>query len=127
MVIVFFICHLLPLVVNVLELARIVILPLTQLSNLLVTFNSSVNFIIYITYGKKFKKIFLQLFSKRTFQEWWQRRRRYRSWKRRQQIRFINFQLHKIFHNFSSRKRKYRKILIKSGIFRIVLEISGGK
>ena len=35
---------------------------LTQTSNLLVTLNSSVNFIIYIIYGEKFQRIFLQMF-----------------------------------------------------------------
>lgn len=33
-------------------------------SNLLVTLNSSVNFIIYVIFGEKFKRIFLQLFCK---------------------------------------------------------------
>lgn len=34
------------------------------ISNLLVTMNSSVNFIIYVIFGEKFKRIFLQLFCK---------------------------------------------------------------
>ena len=38
---------------------------LTQISNLLVTLNSSVNFIIYCIYGDKFKKIFCLIFCKR--------------------------------------------------------------
>lgn len=43
----------------------IAITPLTQVSNLLVTLNSSVNFIIYIIYGEKFQRLFLLLFCKR--------------------------------------------------------------
>ena len=38
---------------------------LTQISNLLVTLNSSVNFIIYCIYGDKFKKLFCQIFCRR--------------------------------------------------------------
>ena len=43
----------------------IVITALTQVSNLLVTLNSSVNFIIYIIYGEKFQRLFLLIFCKR--------------------------------------------------------------
>ena len=35
---------------------------LTQVSNLLVTLNSSVNFIIYCIFGEKFKRIFCNIF-----------------------------------------------------------------
>ena len=35
--------------------------PLTQTNNLLVTINSSVNFIIYCIFGHKFKRIFISL------------------------------------------------------------------
>ena len=35
---------------------------LIQVSNLLVTINSSVNFVIYCIFGNKFKQTFLQLF-----------------------------------------------------------------
>ena len=35
--------------------------PLTQTNNLLVTINSSVNFIIYCIFGHKFKRIFITL------------------------------------------------------------------
>jgi len=38
---------------------------LTQISNMLVTLNSSVNFIIYCIYGDKFKKIFCLIFCQR--------------------------------------------------------------
>ena len=37
---------------------------LTQISNLLVTLNSSVNFVIYCIYGEKFKRLFCYLFCK---------------------------------------------------------------
>lgn len=43
----------------------VAITPLTQVSNLLVTLNSSVNFIIYIIYGEKFQRLFLMIFCKR--------------------------------------------------------------
>ena len=38
---------------------------LTPVSNLLVTLNSSVNFIIYCIFGEKFKRLFCQLFCGR--------------------------------------------------------------
>ena len=38
---------------------------LTQISNLLVTMNSSVNFIIYCIFGEKFKRLFCHLFCSR--------------------------------------------------------------
>ncbi len=44
----------------------IAVTPLTKVSNLLVTLNSSVNFIIYIIYGEKFQRLFLFIFCKRT-------------------------------------------------------------
>ena len=37
---------------------------LTQVSNLMVTLNSSVNFIIYCIYGEKFRRLFCYLFCK---------------------------------------------------------------
>ena len=37
---------------------------MTQVSNLLVTLNSSVNFIIYCIYGEKFRRLFCYLFCK---------------------------------------------------------------
>ncbi|CAG9836862.1 unnamed protein product [Diabrotica balteata] len=65
-VVVFFICNLLPLVINIIETFQVQI-PfeldyLLQTSNLLVTINSSVNFIIYVIFGEKFKRLFLILF-----------------------------------------------------------------
>ncbi|CAL4059958.1 unnamed protein product, partial [Meganyctiphanes norvegica] len=61
-VIIFFICNLLAFVINILELIEFVVDELTQFSNLLVTINSSVNFIIYCIFGQKFRKYFLKLF-----------------------------------------------------------------
>jgi hypothetical protein len=63
---VFFVCNLLPLVINIIDtywpslnLSRLV-----NTSNLLVTINSSVNFIIYVIFGEKFKRLFLVLFCR---------------------------------------------------------------
>jgi len=64
-VMVFFACNVLALVVNVLELLAIEITALTHVSNLLVTLNSSVNFIIYCIYGDKFRRLFCYIFCKR--------------------------------------------------------------
>ncbi|XP_034250339.1 FMRFamide receptor-like [Thrips palmi] len=62
-VMVFFMCNILALVANVMEAFNGVILdPLIKTSNLLVTINSSVNFVIYVIYGEKFKRLFLKLF-----------------------------------------------------------------
>ena len=65
-VIVFFVCNILALVVNILEVFEYNIIALHNVSNLLVTFNSSVNLIIYCIFGEKFKRIFCQLFCHRT-------------------------------------------------------------
>ena len=40
--------------------------PLTQTNNLLITVNSSVNFIIYCIFGEKFKRIFFKMFCSMT-------------------------------------------------------------
>merc|ERR1719270_3165614 len=61
-VLVFFICNILALVVNILEVLGIEHIGVNNISNLLVTLNSSVNFIIYCIFGDKFKRIFLRLF-----------------------------------------------------------------
>ena len=42
--------------------------PLTQTNNLLITINSSVNFIIYCIFGEKFKRIFFKMFCSLTGQ-----------------------------------------------------------
>lgn len=65
-VLVFFLCNLLPLVTNSFELFFENQLekldPLVKTSNLLVTINSSVNFVIYVIFGEKFKRVFLKMF-----------------------------------------------------------------
>ncbi|XP_029160326.1 FMRFamide receptor isoform X2 [Nylanderia fulva] len=68
-VVVFLICNILPLVSNAYE--TFIEDPshwMVQFGNLLVTINSSINFIIYVIFGRKFKRIFLKLFcSSRLF------------------------------------------------------------
>lgn len=59
---VFFVCNVLAFIINILELMAIVVEELTMTSNLLVTINSSVNFIIYCIFGQKFRKLLLQMF-----------------------------------------------------------------
>lgn len=59
---VFFVCNVLAFIINILELMDIVVEELTMTSNLLVTINSSVNFIIYCIFGQKFRKLLLQMF-----------------------------------------------------------------
>ena len=65
-VIVFFLCNILAFSVNILELSGYVTFThfdnLVKFSNLLVTVNSSANFIIYCIFGQKFKNIFLRQF-----------------------------------------------------------------
>lgn len=63
-VLVFFICNLLALLVNVLELLDFVelVAKLGNVSNLLVIINSSGNILIYCTFGKKFRTVFMQIF-----------------------------------------------------------------
>lgn len=65
-VIVFLSCNIIALLINIIEAFTGEIHDrLVKTSNLLVTINSSVNFIIYVTFGEKFKRIFLLLFCKR--------------------------------------------------------------
>lgn len=67
-VVVFFLCNILALVTNILEaFYEIIEDPLVKTSNLLVTINSSVNFIIYVIFGEKFKRLFLRLFCTHSF------------------------------------------------------------
>ena len=61
-VLVFFVCNVCALVSNILEVMDINCTRLNNVSNLLVTLNSSVNFIIYCIFGDKFKRIFFRLF-----------------------------------------------------------------
>lgn len=62
---VFFVCNVLAFIINVLELLDIVVPELTTTSNVLVCFNSSVNFIIYCIFGQKFRRLFLKMFCGR--------------------------------------------------------------
>ncbi|XP_054733452.1 FMRFamide receptor [Anastrepha obliqua] len=67
-VIVFFLLNFLALVVNINEaFYHTIDHSLTKISNLLVTLNSSANFLIYVIFGEKFKRIFLLIFFKRRF------------------------------------------------------------
>ena len=63
-VLVFFICNLLALLVNVLELLKFheLVTKLGNISNCLVIINSSGNILIYCTFGKKFRTVFMQIF-----------------------------------------------------------------
>ena len=62
-VIVFFLCNVLALVVNILEhLFHKQFDQMININNLLITLNSSVNFIIYCIFNDKFKRIFCKLF-----------------------------------------------------------------
>lgn len=67
-VIVFLCCNILALVLNIAEAFYDYINEhIVKTSNLLVTINSGVNFIIYVIFGEKFRRIFLLLFCKRRF------------------------------------------------------------
>lgn len=62
-VVVFLICNLLALVSNVLEAFYGETIDfLVESGNLMVTINSSVNFVIYVIFGEKFKRLFFKLF-----------------------------------------------------------------
>lgn len=65
-VLVFFLCNVLPLVTNAFEVFEgdefENLDPLVKTSNLLVMINSSVNFVIYVIFGEKFKRVFLKMF-----------------------------------------------------------------
>ncbi|XP_066586859.1 FMRFamide receptor [Prorops nasuta] len=67
-VVVFIICNILPLASNIQE--TFISDPptwLIKVGDLLVTINSSINFIIYVIFGRKFKRIFLRLFCSSRF------------------------------------------------------------
>ena len=55
-VIVFVFCNVLAMVSNMLDAQKIDAVPVTQVSNLLVTINSSINLFIYCAFGKRFRK-----------------------------------------------------------------------
>ncbi|KAG8186389.1 hypothetical protein JTE90_026807 [Oedothorax gibbosus] len=61
---VFLACNILALLVNVVEYFDVFLPPLVWVSNLLVTVNSSVNFVIYCIFGRKFKRTFLVVFCR---------------------------------------------------------------
>lgn len=64
-VVVFFFFNVLAMYINIIEaFCNKILEGHIMLSNLLVTLNSSVNFIIYVIFGEKFKRIFLLLFCK---------------------------------------------------------------
>ncbi|XP_022235096.1 FMRFamide receptor-like [Limulus polyphemus] len=67
-VVVFLICNVTAFIVNILEYFDVYWGSLANLSNLLVTLNSSVNFIIYCIYGHKFKQTLFLIFCKQKLQ-----------------------------------------------------------
>lgn len=65
-VVVFLLCNVWALISNVAEsFYGITVDKLVKVSNLLVTINSSVNFVIYVIFGEKFKRLFFKLFFPR--------------------------------------------------------------
>ena len=54
-VLVFVICNSLAMISNILELFEVCAVPVTIISNFLVTFNSSVNLCIYCAFGERFR------------------------------------------------------------------------
>ncbi|KAH0564590.1 FMRFamide receptor-like [Cotesia glomerata] len=66
-VIVFIVCNVLPLVSNVFEMFQVPPVWLVQAGNLLVTINSSINFIVYVIFGRNFKRLFIRLFCSSRF------------------------------------------------------------
>ncbi|KAL5240400.1 hypothetical protein ACI65C_007810 [Semiaphis heraclei] len=65
-VVVFLQCNVWALIANVVEaFYGITVDHLVKVSNLLVTINSSVNFVIYVIFGEKFKRLFFKLFFPR--------------------------------------------------------------
>ena len=65
-VIVFLCCNILPLILNIVEaIDNKIDTRVVKMSNLLLTINSSVNFLIYVAYGEKFRSSFKEMFCKR--------------------------------------------------------------
>ena len=54
-VLIFVLCNFLAMVSNILEAFKVEAVPLTQVSNLLVTINSSINLFVYSVFGKRFR------------------------------------------------------------------------
>ena len=66
-VLIFVLCNCLAMVSNILEAFKIEAVPLTQLSNLLVTINSSINLFVYCVFGKRFRQELKQLLKTISF------------------------------------------------------------
>ena len=65
-VIVFLCCNILPLILNIVEaIYKTIDARVVKMSNLLLTINSSVNFLIYVAYGEKFRNCFKEMFYRR--------------------------------------------------------------
>ncbi len=68
-VVMFLSCNTLALVVNIVEsfseISELLLNYLTDASNFLIVFNSSVNFLIYLTFSAQFRIVFLQMFTGR--------------------------------------------------------------
>lgn len=65
---IFFVCNIMAVIINIIEHAGSFHVDdpvVVHVSNLLVTFNSSVNFAIYCIYGQKFRQLFLRIFCRR--------------------------------------------------------------
>ena len=54
-VVIFVFCNVLAMVSNMLDAFKIEAVPITQVSNLLVTINSSINLFVYCAFGKRFR------------------------------------------------------------------------
>ena len=54
-VVIFVFCNVLAMVSNMLDAFKIEAVPITQVSNLLVTINSSINLFVYCAFGKQFR------------------------------------------------------------------------
>ena len=63
-VVVFVLCNCLAMVSNILEASKVEAVRITQVSNLLVTINSSINIFIYCVFGKRFRLELKRLISK---------------------------------------------------------------
>lgn len=63
-VLIFVLCNFLAMVSNILEAFKVEAVPLTQVSNLLVTINSSINLFVYSVFGKRFRSELKQVLKK---------------------------------------------------------------
>ena len=60
-VVIFVFCNVLAIVSNMLDAFKIEAAPVTQVSNLLVTINSSINLFVYCAFGKRFRSELMNL------------------------------------------------------------------